>query len=327
MRRIDAEYDLPQFLASSLVRKIAANKFRLPPTDRSRFQQLPDHVIVRIEEIVREAYIEAGEDFGGDLFREHLWQQALDARRAMIASGELLPPTEFRRRIGVTEKRLGQLLDDASVFAVEVDGVEYVPAVLADRSHNRRRLQAICRIMVPAPTLSRLDFLVSPNGSLGDRVPLGMLTDDRDFEVLQQTAAVWAAEWSRTSVKVYEGVHETKPINVSPLYTATAEVDPRAALWARASEALHAYGYHWPLGPYPNSRRLTLFIERKAAGDAALTPEACVQISVEGEDIRIRVVAASGTTLRTEAMRAGNHRSLIDIAKSVIAYLTNATRA
>jgi hypothetical protein len=327
MRRIDAQYDLPQFVASSLVRKIAANRFRLPPTDRSRFQQLPDHVIVRIEEIVREAYTEAGEDVGGDLFREHLWHQALEGRRAMIARGKLLPPTEFRRRIGVTEKRLERMLGDGSLFAVEVDGAEYIPAVLADPAHNLRRLQAICQIIVPAPPMSQLDFLVSRNGSLGERRPLDMLADDRDFEVLQPVAAAWAAEWSRTSVKVYEGVHETEPIDAPPLYTATAEIDPRRPLWARTSEALHAHGYHWPLGPYPDSRRFTLFIERQTVGDAALTSEACVQISVDGEDIRIRVVAASGTTLRTEAMPAGNHRSLIDIAKRVIAYLTNATRA
>ncbi|MFM0484786.1 hypothetical protein PQQ81_29970 [Paraburkholderia strydomiana] len=327
MRRIDSEYDLPQFVASALVRKIAANKFRLPATDRAKYQQLPDHVNVRIEEIVREAYLEAGEDVGGDLFREHLWQQALEGRRAMIASGELLPPNEFRRRIGVTEKRLEELLNDGSLFSVEVDGAEYIPAVLAHPAHNRRRLQAICRIIVPAPTLSRLDFLVSLNGSLGDRRPLDMLEDDGDFNTLRQVAAAWAAEWSRTIVKLYEGTHETEPTDVFPLYTASAEIDPRRPLWERASEALHAHGYHWPLGPYPHSRRFTLFIERQTAGDAGLTPEACVQISVDGEDIRIRVVAASGTTLRTETMPAGNHRSLIDIAKRVIAYLTNATRA
>ncbi|MFM0377812.1 hypothetical protein PQQ72_12435 [Paraburkholderia strydomiana] len=327
MRRIDSKYDLPQFVASSLVRRIAANKFLLPATDRAKYQQLPDHVIVRIEEIVREAYLEAGEDVGGDLFHEHLWQLALEGRRRMIANGELLSSTEFRRRIGATEKRLTQLLDNYSVFAVEVDGVEYVPAIFSDPSLNRRRLQAICQIIMPAPPLSRLDFLTAQNGTLGERRPLDMLADDRDFEVLQPVAAAWAAEWSRTSVKVYEGVQETEPINVPPLYTATAEIDPHRALWARASGALHAHGYHWPLGPYPDSRRFTLFIERQTAGDAALTSEACVQISVDGEDIRIRVVAASGTTLRTETMPAGNHRSLIDIAKSVIAYLTNATRA
>ncbi|MDR6202146.1 hypothetical protein [Paraburkholderia graminis] len=327
MWRIDAKYDLPQFVASSLVRKIAANHFHLPATDRHRFQPIPDDVIARIEDIVRQAYIEAGEDVGGDILRAHLWRQALDGRRAMIASGELLTPTEFTRRIGVTENRLTQLLDSYSVFAVEVDGVEYVPAFLSDPSLNRKRLQAICQIIMPAPPLSRLDFLTAQNGTLGDRTPLDMLDDDGDYKVLERAAAAWAAEWSRTSVRVYDGLHETEPIDVSPLYTASAEIDPRRPLWKRASEALHAQGYQWPLGPYMDARQFTLFVERQTAGDGASTPEACVQISVDGEDIRIRVVAASGTTLRTETMPAGNHRSLIDIAKRVIAYLTNATRA
>jgi len=37
MRRINNEFDIPQFLASALVRKIAANKFRLPAADRQPF--------------------------------------------------------------------------------------------------------------------------------------------------------------------------------------------------------------------------------------------------------------------------------------------------
>jgi hypothetical protein len=93
MRRIDAEFDVPQFVASSLVRKIAANNFQLPVADRATFAQLPDGVIARIVQIVREAYLEAGEDVGGEVLRAHLWQQALAARREMIASGELVTPT------------------------------------------------------------------------------------------------------------------------------------------------------------------------------------------------------------------------------------------
>ncbi|WP_027803290.1 hypothetical protein [Paraburkholderia dilworthii] len=327
MRRIDAIYDLPQFVASSLVRKIAANKFRLPPTDRSTYQQLPDYVIVRIEHIVREAYLDAGEDVGGDVLRGYLWQQALEGRRAMIASGELLPPTEFRRRIGVTEKRLEKLLNDGSLFSVEVDGVQYVPAVLADAAHNLRRLQTICQIIVPAPPLSRLDFLTSRNGNLGDRIPLDMLADDDDFKVLEQAAAAWAAEWSRTAVKVYEGEHETEPAGVEPLYITVAEIDPRRPLWERASEALHVHGYEWPLGPYPDLRSFTLFVERHTSGSAAPMLEACVQILVDGEVIRIRVVAAPGATLTSKTMPAGkNHEGLIDITEQVIAHLTNAKR-
>ncbi len=70
MRRIDAEFDVPQFVASSLVRKIAASEFRLPATDRVKFQRLPDHVIERIEQIVRDAYLEASEDVGREILRE-----------------------------------------------------------------------------------------------------------------------------------------------------------------------------------------------------------------------------------------------------------------
>src|SRR5882762_2810902 len=90
MRRIDNEFDVPQFIASALVRKIAANKFRLTARDRVKFQQLPDEVITRIEQIVRESYLEAGEDVGGEILREHLWQKALDARREMVANDELI---------------------------------------------------------------------------------------------------------------------------------------------------------------------------------------------------------------------------------------------
>jgi hypothetical protein len=87
------------------VRKIAANNFRLPAADRSKFEKLPHEVIARIERIVLDAYLEAGEDVGGDIFREHLWQQALAARLGMVANGELISEADFRQRLGVTPLR------------------------------------------------------------------------------------------------------------------------------------------------------------------------------------------------------------------------------
>lgn len=321
MRRIDAEYDLPQFVASTLVRKIAANDFRLPAADRHRFQKLPDEVIARIEQIVREAYLEAGEDVGGDILREHLWQQALAARREMIANGELLTPSDFRKRVGVTEKRLTLLLEDGSVFAVEVEEASYIPALLAASAHNRRRLQAICRIIVPAEPMSRLDFLSSQRGSLGNRRPLDMLESDDDFKRVQQSAVAWAVEWSRTAVKLYLGEHKTEPNGIDPLYTAAVEIDPRKPLWECASEALHVHGHEWPLGTYPDLRKFTLFVERQTAGNATPTPEACVQIVADGEYIRLRIVAAPGTALNSQSIAAGKHKTVVDVAKQVIAYL------
>jgi hypothetical protein len=322
MRRIDDVFDLPQFVASSLVRKIAASNFRLAAADRIKFAQLPDHVIERIEQIVLAAYLEAGEDVGGAILREHLWQQALAARRDMVANGELLAETDFCQRLQLTQRRLSKLLADGSVFTMGVDDVEYYPSVLAEPDLDRKRLQAICRMVVPAPPGSRLDFLVSTRGSLGGRSPLQMLNDDCDFKRLRQAAGAWAAEWSRTAVKMYEGEHEVEPADAEPLYTAAAEVDPRRPLWERASEALHVHGYQWPLGPYSEIRRFTLFVERQAVGDSTSTREACVQILVDGKYLRVRIVAPPGTALETEPVPAGNHKSFIDIAKQVIAQLT-----
>jgi len=184
-------------------------------------------------------------------------------------------------------------------------------------------LQAICRIIAPAPPDSRLGFLTSRRGSLGDRRPLEMFESDDDFKTLKRLAAAWAAEWSRTVVKMYEGEHEVEPADAEPLYTAAAEVDPRRPLWERASEALHAHGYEWPLGPYPDVRKFTLFVERQTAGQSTSNsmPEACVQIVADGEYIRVRIVAASGTVLHSETVPSGKTKSFIEVAKRVIAYL------
>ncbi|WP_239499019.1 MULTISPECIES: hypothetical protein [Paraburkholderia] len=320
MRRIDAEYDLPQFLASALVRKIAANQFRLPPTERVKFQRLSDEVIARIEEIVRDAYLEAGEDVGGDTVRAHLWQQALTARRDMVANGELISEADFRQRLGLPRPRLSKLLADGSVFALEVEGAEYFPVLLADPALNQQRLQEICRVIVPAPSWSRLDFLSSKRGSLGDRSPVEMLDADHDFKRARKAATAWASKWSRTVVKMYQGEHEFEPIGINPLYTAAAEIDPRRPIWTRASEALHIHGYEWPPGPYPDVRKFTLFVERQTVGHATPTPEACVQILVDGECIRVRIIAAAGTHLDSEAVLSGNAKSFVEVAERVIAH-------
>ncbi|REG60764.1 hypothetical protein B0G80_3575 [Paraburkholderia sp. BL6669N2] len=322
MRRIDAEYDLPQFHASSLVRKIAANNFRLAVTDRVKVGHLPDEVIARIEHIVLESYLEAGEDIDEDILREDLWQQALTTRREMIANGELISEAEFRRRCNLTSRRLSLLLADESVFGIEVDGVQYFAALLAVPANQRRNLYAICHVIATAPTDARLDFLTSPRESLADLSPLEALKNDKNrFETVSRMAMAWASEWSRTSVKIYDGNHETEPPGLEPLYTAAVDIDPRRSLWDRVSTALHSHGYEWPLGPYPDARTFSLFVERQAVGDDKAAPEACVQIALIGEYVQIRIVAAPGTALQSETVPSGKAMGLVEVAKRVIAHL------
>lgn len=321
MRRIDVEYDLPQFVASSLVRKITANNFRLAVTDRVKVGHLPDEVIARIEHIVIEAYLEAGEDVSEEILREDLWQQALTSRREMIVNGDLISEAEFRRRGNLTARRLSVLLADDSVFTIEVDGVEYFAASLAVPANQRRSVYEICRVIATAPSDARLDFLTSRRERLGDRSPLDVLKTMDGFKTVSQMATAWAAQWSRTVVKIFDGEHEVEQADVEPLYTAAADVDPRRPLWERASNALHLHGYQWPLGPYPDVRIFSLFVARQAAGDSTPIREACVQIHVDGERILIRIAAAVGTRLHSETLPRDEHESFIEIAKRIVGYL------
>jgi hypothetical protein len=321
MQRIDARYDIPQFVASSLIRKIAANNFRLPASERLRFQRIPDDVITHIEHVVREAYLEAGENTTGEAFHEQLWQQALEGRREMVARGELLTPEDFKEQIHTSERQLARLLSEGSVFAIEVDGNHFIPAILARPEYSRKRLEAVCRILVPAPAISRFDFLVSSHGNLSDRSPLQMLNDDDDFKQLQAAATAWASEWSRTFVTLFEGEHDTEPTLEEAIYTVAVEIDPRTTLWERASEALHSGGYQWPPGPYPKSRCFTLFVSRIAPGQSDATQEACVQVVAGDKYIQIRIVTSPGATLQTASYTHGEGSSVTDVAKRVVARL------
>ncbi|MFT4503153.1 hypothetical protein [Caballeronia sp. 15711] len=322
MKRIDAEFDIPQFLTSLLVRKIAENDFCLSLTDRNGFPKLPDDVIARIVKIVRDSYFEAREDIGGKNFSEHLRRQAVAARREMIANGELISKDDFRLRLDVTERRLDKLSADGSVFAFRVDELEYFPALLVDPTRNQERRQEICRIILPAPPTSRLDFLTSKWSSLDDRSPLEMLDDDHDFRLLRKAAIAWAAEFSRTAVKIYNGNHLAEPEGVAPIYVAMAEIDVRLPLWKRALEALAFPGYQWPSGHISEFQQFSLFVSRLAAGHSEPKCEACVQVEEDGEYLRIHVIADNCSTLKTEMIERSESDDLIETAKQIIRHLS-----
>ncbi|WP_165087292.1 hypothetical protein [Caballeronia sp. SBC2] len=120
-------------------------------------------------------------------------RDVLQARRTKVRNGELLSADELTRRRGISSARLAHMLVSGSVFSIEVDGVEYYPALLVEAGFDRKRLQSICRIFVPAPPACRLDFLSSKNGSLGDLSPIEMLDDDKNYKRLREMARAWAA--------------------------------------------------------------------------------------------------------------------------------------
>lgn len=246
--------------------------------------------------------------------------EGVQARREMVRDGLLLPTNEFCLRIGVSETKLARLQDAGSVFSIAVDGTQYFPSLLAEPGLDRSRLQSICRILVPAPPACRLDYLSSKHGNLGDLSPIEMLRDDKDYKWLREMARAWAAEWSRTAVKVYEGKHETEPSDIEPLYTAIAEIDPRRPLWTRASEALHAFGYQWPLGPYPATRTFTIFVERQTAGYSAPISEACIQVSAKDNFFHVRIRHCVEAVGESQATFAAKSKTVVDAAKKIIVH-------
>ena len=249
-----------------------------------------------------------------------LREQALQAQREMASDGTLVLENEFRERLGVSKNRLAQMREDGSIFAVEVEGTVFYPAALADSRLDQTRLQEICRIIVPAGDC-RLDLLTTRRESLNDNSLLEMLSDDADYALVRRMAEAWAAEFSRTIVKLFDGTLEAEPSNVEATYTAMTEIDPRKPVWERASAALHEHGYEWPLGPYPEARAFSAFVSHQNVGDDEPRPDACVQIVVDGERIQVRIVFKDGISRESLPLHTGNVGSVVDVAKKAISYL------
>lgn len=90
MQRIDALYDIPQFVASTLVRKIAANSFQLPTAERGRFASIPADVLDNIERIVLAAYVKKAWTFPHrherHLSGRQLWQRFSSSKSMLSCS-------------------------------------------------------------------------------------------------------------------------------------------------------------------------------------------------------------------------------------------------
>lgn len=222
-------------------------------------------------------------------FREHIRQQASKARRDMVRDGTLLGEPEFRALLGVDERQLASLVAEGSLFSIGVDGLEYFPAVLGDPGRERTRLYSLCRILVPAPSASRLDFLESRQDCLGGLSPLDALGHARLYRSVRDAARAWAAEWSRTLVKIFIGRYLEEPADSEPAYMAVDEIDPRTALWKRAVGALQADGYISPPRMLPQAYEATVFITRHAVGNRPAVLEARIALKVAGDLAHVEI--------------------------------------
>ncbi|SAK66295.1 hypothetical protein AWB78_02397 [Caballeronia calidae] len=199
-------------------------------------------------------------------FLDDFRQREIESLRARIRAGKLVTDAEFQRRLGLSEARLRRLVVNGSVFAIDVDGLRYFPALLAEGHYNRKRLFSVCRLLVPAPTVVRLHYLTSRRGNLGGLTPLECLNDDERYKLLRRMSWAEAIEWHRTTITAYAGQHNFEPANVAPAYRGAEELDPRENVWQRSLATLRHHGFTGVAAPYERLNEATIFVAQSKAG-------------------------------------------------------------
>jgi hypothetical protein len=249
-------------------------------------------------------------------FREEIYQQATTARRKMVQTKKLLTSDEFCERLGVSSRRLARMVSTGSVFSVDVDDVMYYPALLAAPNVDRRRLQSICRILVPAAPMSRLVYLSSKQGNLGGITPLAALAQDKSYRRLRQMARAFASEWNRTFVHIWAGPYN--PAKVDPSYETAVEADPRTNVWKRGLEAMEAGGYIAPSGPYLAVDEATVRVIRYEAGGWNHIEEARLDLQIVDDVARVLIYTRSFQK-ELEEIPVPGADNIVEVVRTVIA--------
>jgi hypothetical protein len=252
-------------------------------------------------------------------FWDDIEKQALAARREMVASGELLRADEFRERLALSEKRLAQMLKRGDAFTIEVDAIDYFPTLLATTGLDLRRLYSVCRLLVPAPPSCRLGYLSSRHVNLGGLSPLEALRDERQYRLLREMARAYAAEWTRTVVKIYVGRYQEEPCDMEPALIGATEADPRVNLWKRVEDALTSGEYIHPCGPYPTASEATVFISRHPAGDSPPFLDARIAVNIVDGIAHAIVVRREASPLELVAIEVSDEDIVAVVLHVIVA--------
>ncbi|SAK90752.1 hypothetical protein AWB82_06394 [Caballeronia glebae] len=257
----------------------------------------------------------------GRLSMDDVRDAALDNRRAMLSSGELLRESEFRKRLGVTNEQLATLLGRERVFALDVDGESAYPAILCDPELNLKRLWKLASIVAPASASERLDFLTSESGALGKRRPVQMLESNKDYRKVRAFAAAWMTEFSRTFVKILDAQQQTRASLEEPIYTTAAEGDPRLPLWKRALLAVSAPGFRFPHEVPRCPASALIVVERHTAGVESAQLEARIVCDIDEEEIRVSASTEADPPLALKLNNSGECGTVVEVAERVFRLL------
>lgn len=88
---------------------------------------------------------------------------------------------------GLSALQLDRALRTRRLFAVNVDDEDYIPQFFLDGRYDRGHLQAVCKALGELPGGSKLQFFMTPKGSLSGQTPLEALLD-RKAELVRRAA-------------------------------------------------------------------------------------------------------------------------------------------
>ena len=74
----------------------------------------------------------------------------------------------------------------------------------------------------------------------------------------------------------------------------------------------------WPLGPYPEARTFTIFVERQIAGNSVVVREACIQVAAKADFFRVRVKLREEASCEARPMPVSQSETVVDAARRII---------
>lgn len=114
-------------------------------------------------------------DETSDNFLAQARMQALESRRGLVASKDLVPPSVIQEALGQDWPAFEKAARKGRILALEVDGQHYIPAFYLDNSIDHLHLEAVVKILGDVGPSSKWQFFTTPKLTLNGATPLESL--------------------------------------------------------------------------------------------------------------------------------------------------------
>lgn len=111
-------------------------------------------------------------------------KQSLESLEVLVNNKTLIESKELTSLLGCTRQALSKANTQRRFFSLKIKGKTFFPAFFADPIYDRKQLEAISKKLGDLSGNSKLQFMLTPKGSLGGLTPLEALSKGRYQDVL-----------------------------------------------------------------------------------------------------------------------------------------------